>query len=302
MRRLAIYGFFLILTLARPAWAERIALLLSENSGPYAEFATTFTSALDGERWKITTISKIQPTERSDLIVSAGAEAFRLALASTAKEPIIATLLPRQTYEKILAETGRTRNRGRVTAIYLDQPPSRQAAFLRQLLPEQKRIGILFSDETRDQITLYRQAFTNAGLNMESEESTTFNTLLPSITTLLSRAQVLLAIPDSTIYKRDNIKAILVTSYRHQRPIVAFSAPFVSAGALAALYSTPAQIARQTAALITNSGANLPLPLPPPMPPSQFAIAINENVASALGLNTPDENTIRRAMLAEGDL
>lgn len=302
MRRLAIYGFFLILTLARPAWAERIALLLSENSGPYAEFATTFTSALDGERWKITTISKTQPTERSDLIVSAGAEAFRLALASTAKEPIIATLLPRQTYEKILAETGRTRNRGRVTAIYLDQPPSRQAAFLRQLLPEQKRIGILFSDETRDQITLYRQAFTNAGLNMESEESTTFNTLLPSITTLLSRAQVLLAIPDSTIYKRDNIKAILVTSYRHQRPIVAFSAPFVSAGALAALYSTPAQIARQTAALITNSGANLPLPLPPPMPPSQFAIAINENVASALGLNTPDENTIRRAMLAEGDL
>lgn len=300
MRRFAIYAFFLLFALARPAWAESIALLLSENSGPYAEFATTFTRALDDERWKITTISKAPPPERTDLIVSAGAEAFRLALASTGKAPIIATLLPRQTYEKILVEAGRNRSRSRVTAIYLDQPPSRQAAFLRQLLPEQKRIGILFSNETRDQITPYRQAFTNVGLTMESEESNTFSTLLPTITTLLSRAQVLLAIPDSTIYKRDNIKAILVTSYRHQRPIVAFSAPFVSAGALAALYSTPAQIARQTATLIANSGANLILP--PPMPPSQFAIAINENVASALGLNPPDENTIRRAMLAEGDL
>ena len=116
--------------------------------------------------------------------------------------------------------------------------------------------------------------------------------LPPSIT-----VEALLAIPDTTIYKRDNIKPILVTSYRHQRPVIAFSAPFVSAGALAALHTTPAQIARQTADLINNMGTTLP----PPVPPSQFAITINSNVAEALGLSIPDEATIRRAMLAESE-
>ncbi|EKE18145.1 MAG: hypothetical protein ACD_10C00111G0001, partial [uncultured bacterium] len=231
----------------------------------------------------------------ADLIVSAGGEALRQALENGASTPIIATLLPRHSYEKVVAQS--SNRQARVTAIYLDQPPIRQAAFLRHLLPDKKRIGMLFSNETRSQASLYRQAFKNTGLTLESAENDTPNSLLPSLSTLLTRVDVLLAIPDGSIYNRDNIKPILVTSYRHQRPVVAFSAPFVSAGALAALHSTPAQIGRQSAELVNKMGAQLP----PPMPPSQFAISINANVAEALGLAVPDEADLRRAMLAESE-
>jgi len=299
MNRLVLYCCVLLIALAPAAWASSITLLLSENSGPYAEFAAALGEALDDSGWKISTLSKpetsLQAGGRPDLIVSAGGEALRQALASGGTTPIIATLLPRQSYEKIIAQAGPEHPRS--TAIYLDQPPARQAAFLRHLLPDHKRIGILFSSETRGLAGQYRQALKNAGLTLDSEDSDTPNTLLPAINSLLPRVNVLLAIPDSSIYKRDNIKAILVTSYRHQRPVVAFSAPFVSAGALAALHTTPAQIARQTADLIHNSGTTLPAP----MPPSQFAITINANVALALGLSIPDEGTIRRAMLAESE-
>lgn len=299
MRRLVLYASMLLLALAPTAWAGSITLVLSENSGPYVEFAAALSESLNSARWQITTPSKNDSTDqlsgRPDIIVTAGGEALRKTLASDSTTPIIATLLPRQNYEKILAEAGKPRSR--ITAIYLDQPPTRQAAFLRHLLPDQKRIGMLFSSETRRLAGHYRQIFKNAGLTLDSEDSDTPSTLLPAINSLLPRINVLLAIPDSTIYKRENIKAILVSSYRHQRPVVAFSAPFVNAGALAAIYTTPAQIAQQTAELITRTGTMLPAP----MSPSLFTISINQNVASALEVIVLDEAVIQRAMLTEGE-
>ncbi|PKO93755.1 MAG: hypothetical protein CVU16_04550 [Betaproteobacteria bacterium HGW-Betaproteobacteria-10] len=294
MRRLVIYCFVLLTSLAPTAWAGNITLLLTVNSGPYAEFAASFAEALDTTRWTISFASKLEnDNQATDLIVSAGGEALRQALENSRTTPIIATLLPRHSYEKIVAQS--SNRQARVTAIYLDQPPARQAAFLRHLLPEKTRIGMLFSEKTRSQASAYKEALKNAGLTLESAESETPASLLPKLNILLTRVDVLLAIPDGTIYNRDNIKPILVTSYRHQRPVVAFSAPFVSAGALAALHSTPAQIGRQSAELVNKMGSQLP----PPMPPSQFAISINANVAEALGLAVPDEAELRRAMLTE---
>jgi len=283
--------------LAGPAHAENVALLLSAPDGPYAEFATHFRAAIGGSNWKVSAQGGLESLdnapERPDLIVAVGAGALRQALARTGQTPIMATLIPRLSYEKLLAESGnRTR---RVSAIWLDQPAARQAVFLRHLLPGKTRIGMLLSNETRAQAAHFRQPFANAGLSLDSEDSETDPTLLPALNTLLGRVQILFAIPDSTIYKRDNIKSILITTYRYQRPVIAFSPAFVNAGALAALYSTPPQIARQTAEILQSSGLNLP----PASSPNQFAILINPNVAEALNLSIQDEADIRRAMLAD---
>ncbi|PKO86555.1 MAG: hypothetical protein CVU18_14335 [Betaproteobacteria bacterium HGW-Betaproteobacteria-12] len=298
MRRLALSAFILLLAIAPAAWAGSIALALSDDSGPYAEFSATLSDALQGSNWSVKRSGRPEavglPAPRADLIVTAGSEALRKVLASGTTLPVIATLLPRQSYERIMAEAGRPRSR--VTAITLDQPASRQASFLRHLLPGQKRIGLLLSEETQSAVGQFRQSFSAVGLMLDSENSED-NTasLLAALNGLLPRINVLLAIPDSTIYKRDNIKAILVTSYRHQRPVVAYSAAFVKAGALAALYSTPAQIASQTAELVVG-----PAPLPAgAIAPALFAISVNQNVAQALGLAIPDEITIRQGMLAE---
>lgn len=285
----------LYLLLLPAAQAGNVALVLSENSGPYSEFANTYREALESNVWKITSQGSAehlaQASARPDLIIAVGSSALRQVLAQATSTPVIATLIPRQTYEKLLAENT-NRNR-RVTAIYLDQPPARQAVFLRTLLPNRKRVGMLVSNETQGLVTQFRQALGNAGLTLEIEDSESENALLPALNALLPRSSVLLAIPDTTIYRRENIKAILVTTYRYQKPVIAFSAAFVNSGALAALYSTPAQIARQAAEVTSTLGATLP----PPMPPGQFAVVINPNVAQALDLVVPDETSIRRAIL-----
>jgi ABC-type uncharacterized transport system substrate-binding protein len=298
MLRCAVFFHFLLLSLALPAWAGNIALVLSDRGGTYAEFAGTLEEALSGTNWSIA--AKLQadalPTQspQAELIVTVGSEALRRTLGRSDNPPIIATLIPRQSYEKIVAEFRRP---GRITAIYLDQPPARQAAFVNHLLSGQKRAGMLFSNETRNSTSQFRQAFSGAGLTLESEDSDAESTLLPALNALLGRVNVLIAVPDSTIYHRNNIKAILITAFRYQRPVIGYSPAFVNAGALAALYSTPAQIARQTAEMIITHGSSLPSP----GGPNQFAIGINHNVAQSLGLNIPDEATIRRAMLADKD-
>lgn len=296
MLRLVLLALFSLFSLAAPAWGGTISLVLSDQGSTYADFSDTLEEALSGTSWSISTRYQANalPAQagQADLVVTVGSDALRKTLGRSDNPPIIATLLPRQSYEKILAEF---RKPGRSTAIYLDQPPARQAAFINHLLPGQKRIGMLISNETRNIAAQYRQAFTSAGLTLEGDDADTENTLLPALNSLLGRVNVLIAIPDSKIYHRNNIKPILITAFRYQRPVIGYSPAFVNAGALAALHSTPAQIARQTAEMIVAHGTNLPNP----SGPSQFAIAINSNVAQSLGLNINDEAAIRRAMVAD---
>ncbi|MGE5472270.1 MAG: ABC transporter substrate-binding protein [Bacteroidota bacterium] len=293
----AIRALLVLFLFASSAWAGNVALVLGESGGPYAEFSAALREAIDDSSWKISSLGGVDsldaPADKPDLIVAVGSNALRHMLARAGPQPIIATLIPRLTYEKLLADSG-SRNR-RVTAIWLDQPAARQAAFVRHVLPGRNRVGMLLSNETRSQAAHFRQAFSAAGLILDSEDSDADATLLPALNTLLARVHVLLATPDSSIYKRDNIKSILITTYRHQRPVIAFSPALVNAGALAAIYSTPAQIARQTAEMLHAYGSALPSP----MFPNQFAILINQNVAQAFDLHIPDEADIRRALLAD---
>ena len=305
MARIVFRAWVLLLafTLLPQAMAANVALVLSDNGGPYAEFATSFEEFSSKSNWKISYVGKIDDQAsaqtRPDLIIAVGSEAFRASLALGVNTPILATLIPRHRYDKIFSEFGRGRPRGMTSAIVLDQPAARLGAFVRQLLPTYQRVGLLSSDETRSQLPALRQSL--GGLIIDNEDVSGDPALLGAINTLLPRVNLLLALPDSSIYKRDNIKAILVTTFRHQRPVIAFSKAFVTAGALAAIYSTPSQLARQSTDLLLALPAGATA-LPAIQMPSQFAISINSNVAQSLNLDLPDEASLRRALQADGAL
>ena len=297
MLRQALRLFSFLLFFLPNAWAAgTVALVLSDNSAPFREFAHTFTESLQSNaQWKIGSVGNIDSLKSAgspDVIVTAGLEAFRQSLADAGKTPIVATLISRSVYEKLLAESGRPR--GRTSAVFIEQPLNRQIAFVRQLLPGSTRVGMLLSEEMRSTLPPIRQSLSAAGYTLDTEIIDADDALLPAANALFPRVQLLLTTPDPKIYKRDNIKTILVTSYRHKKPVIAFSSSFVTAGALAAIYSSPPQIARQAADLIIEHG----IALPAPVYPSQFSIAINRNVADALNLEIADEPAIRRALMA----
>jgi hypothetical protein len=289
------------LALLTQAQAANVALLLSELAGPYSEFSSSFVEHSRKTTWKVTYVGTpdgLPSTGPSpDLLIAVGGSALRSALRQGGKTPILATLIPRESYEKILAELPAPPARGQTSAIFLDQPPARLAAFIRQLLPKHQRIGLLTSSETQAALPALRKAL--APLQLDHEEVRSDTSLLGDINNLLPRVSLLLALPDSKIYKRDNIKPILVTSFRHQRPVIAFSKAFVTAGALAAVYSSPTQIALQTSDLLGALPAP-PILLPQPQTPRYFAVSINQNVAESFALELPDETSVVDALRADG--
>lgn len=292
----------LAVALLSQAQAAGVLIVMSGESGPYAEFASRFVELNRQSPWKVSQVVRIDQLSsvpaRPDLIIAVGSAAFRAAMAQSDAPPILATLIPRHAYETILKESLLNGSRGVSSAIFLDQPEPRLATFIRLLLPSHSRIGLLTSEETRSRIAPLRQAL--GSLYLDHVEASGDSSVLGLLNELLPRVNLLLALPDSSIYKRDNIKPILVTSYRHQRPLIAFSQAFVKAGALAAIYSTPVQIAQQASELLRTLPPGT-RQLPAPLPPSQFAISINRSVAESLNLDLPDEAVLHRQMGADGE-
>ena len=77
--------------------------------------------------------------------------------------------------------------------------------------------------------------------------------IYPALTKVLASADVILAMPDPMIFNNGTIHNILLAAYREERPLIGFSPAYVRAGALAAVYSTPQQIAHQIAETIQRA-------------------------------------------------
>lgn len=287
--------FALLLLLVPAVWAGQVALILTDNNSPYQEFASSLQNNLKSG-WKLAYTDKVLRSPESnpvDLIVTVGSTALRSTLASNPKTPILATLLPEYSYQSILAET---RSPPPISAIYLDQPAARLTRLIRLLLPDARRVGILIGEQSRQQLPAFRSALAQQKLQLFSEQVDGEAQILPALEGLLANSEVLLALPDALVYSRNSIRPVLITALRYRRPVIGFSSAIAKAGALVALYSTPAQIGRQAGTLLSTYGARLP----PPRGPAEYSLNINKSVAEAFGLRLPEESELFQKLLTSG--
>jgi ABC-type uncharacterized transport system substrate-binding protein len=88
--------------------------------------------------------------------------------------------------------------------------------------------------------------------------------------------------PDSAVFNAENIKNILVTTYRRSQPVIGFSAPLVKAGALASSYSDIEDIDAQADEILNDFDASGKLP--DPQFPKYFSVIVNDDVARSLNI------------------
>ena len=298
VRSFTICLLILFLAFLEPARGAELAIVLSERGGVYAEFAEQLGKSLAGTSWRVTAV--VTPNEltrntdlrRAELWVSVGSDATRSVLAHGQAPALFATLLPRLSFEQLLSEHTANRPRGGITALVLDQPLNRQVHLIQQLFPGKKRLGVLVGPETRHLGSRLAQTAASYGLSLEIEDAGDDAAVVPAVNRLLARADILLALPESTVYSRHNVRPLLLASYRFQRPLVGYSVAFVNAGAIAALYSTPAQLARQTAeTLLSGRKAGTTI-----LFPEKFVLTYNRQVAQSLAIDLPDEGVVLRAL------
>jgi ABC-type uncharacterized transport system substrate-binding protein len=106
--------------------------------------------------------------------------------------------------------------------------------------------------------------------------------LFPALQSLLRDVDVVLALPDPEVFNGQTAGNILTAAYRRRVPLVGFSPAYVKAGALLALYSTPAQIGSRGGDILRQALSGNALPRP--QWPADFVVKLNSDVAHSLGL------------------
>jgi ABC-type uncharacterized transport system substrate-binding protein len=220
-------------------------------------------------------------THDARLIVSLGTEAFRLVSARNTKSAILAALIPRISFERVLHESNK-RPGANVTALYLDQPFGRQIDLLRLALPTARRIGVLWGPESLGQQGLLTAALKERGLEAAEGLFVEGLPLIDALREALQSADVLMAVADNTVYNSSTIANILLASYRTKTPVIAFSPAYVKAGALLSVHSSATQAGVQVGTMASHflQTGNLPAT----QYPTEFTITTNEYVARSLGL------------------
>ena len=269
-----------------------VEIVLSENSMPYQQFSQILQiSAQTSIHFTVTSLASRIRT-KPDIYIALGLKA--LEALQDSNEPVIAALVSSNDYVvATLDSEGLPRS-----AVFLDQPKQRQLQFVRAALPKTRNIGALYSRQSLLELEKLRSAAAAQNLNLEANVVSSADDLYNSIESISHNVDALLATSDGSIYNAANIRNILLTTYRHDIPLIGISQSYVNAGALAAIFSTPDAMAADVLGLLQKFGQSGNLPAA--QYPSAFGIAINPEVARSLNITLPSANEIRWRMNETG--
>ncbi|MBI2753088.1 MAG: hypothetical protein HYX46_06190 [Betaproteobacteria bacterium] len=267
-----------------------VTIVLAERSPAYLEASQAVSQQLAGRA--NVTVTQAEGAERLPprepaVVVALGTRALRAVLANGTRAPVIATLIPRSAFESELKGFSRQNDSKGVTAVFLDQPFERQLNLVRIVAPGKTRVGVLASPATQDAVQRIESAARERGLSIVGESVDDAQRISTALARLLGESELLLALPDPSIFNASTIHNILLSALRAQQPLIGFSEAYVRAGALAAVYSKPRQVGHQAGEIAAQTVAGAPLP--PPQYPKSFSVSVNPTVARTLGLAVEEE-------------
>lgn len=173
-----------------------------------------------------------------------------------------------------------------------EQPACKNLQLIQALNPRWTTIGVLASINTLDTTAKLTICAIKYNLNLQVYAITDESDLLTTLETAVENNQVLLAIVDPLIYNSKTVKNILLTSYRHRKPVIGYSDSFVQAGAIAAVYTSPESAGDDAVNILSDFFANNWQFKQQIHRPSDFEVNTNSRVAGSLDIALPDQKTI----------
>jgi putative tryptophan/tyrosine transport system substrate-binding protein len=271
-----------------------VTVVLSEDAGAYRDFSNALQDNLPGKDIALT-VNKTpaDPIPEGSIVIAAGFKAANAAAASRAAA-VLNVIISKSGYERLLHEYPQRARTKTFSAIFMDQPMERQIRLVKALLPGRRRLGVIYDNFLPEELAQLRQQAKRHGFVLNEQTVGKDLALYGALQNLSQGSDALLALPDDTIYNSSTIRDILLTTYRNHIPLIGFSPAYVKAGALGSVFSTPAQIARQSLGTIQQylSGHALPAA----QYPQFFELATNEQVANSLNLHIRSESELYQAM------
>lgn len=188
-----------------------------------------------------------------------------------------------------------------VIQLHLDQPIYRQLNLIRALCQQSKcigSIGVALGPSSKNYRKELEKLAENNHIPINIVEINPLLHPVENMHHLLKESMMLLAIPDETLFNSRTGRGLLLSSYHNKTPIIGYSKAYVNHGALAAVYTSPKQLAEETSVLILDA-INSPRPFSFKETYSKdFSVAINPQVAKSMGFILKSENDIKQLMMS----
>lgn len=265
---------------------QQVSIISAADNGYQQSLVQSIRDSLRGSGIKIKTIdanTRRISDNGEQLIVSIGSDAATLLDQNnivTSQLRILANIDP----EKIPAQKN-------TSYLSMTQPLCQQFALIRSLNDEWQTVSLLLPEADTELTHRLETCASRYQLTLQVILIDEYINIIDALNSALSESDVLLALPDASVYNAGTIRSILLTTYRHKVPVIGFSESFVRAGALAAIHSSTRQLGRQTAELIKTYYKNQGIKQQY-IYPDDFDVTINKDVAKSLGILTPDRKAL----------
>lgn len=229
----------------------------------------------------------------ADFIVTVGTSAADTVYSLKPKAPLISVLITENAFS-VLAEkhygSVEAAFAAQVSSICLDQPVSRSIRLARLLVPGSSGLGVMLGPASVHRQAELSKYIADSGLQPQFVSIGAKDNPIHKIEPVLSRSDVFIPISDSRRINIATAKWILHLSYRYKVPVIAFSKSYLKAGALAAIYSSPADVARDAAEWLIKSRSETIGNL---YKPAHYSVDFNKSVAANLKIKLEKEQFYR---------
>jgi putative ABC transport system substrate-binding protein len=260
----------------------------SEVLDEHAIACQILTFNLHGDEEGISAVAKQIYSFHPTLIVAIGSRATAMAQKHLGDVPIVFSMVlypVASGFVKSIERPGRN-----VTGAAIDIPIKYQMQLLLRIVPNLKRVGVLYSpEETEAVVQEAANVARSMGLNLIAEKVSS-ETDVPETLGRLERQhiQTLWSVADGKVFTPQSTQYIIEETVKKQIPFMGPHSAYVRAGALVALTPSYEDNGRQAGeiAIQVLKGAN-PATIPVAVPRGA-EIALNLRVATHIGVKIPE--------------
>lgn len=233
------------------------------------------------------TIAQNLRAEQPDVIIAVGLKAALAAKLEIFDSPIVVCM--------VMAPESYEFTAPNLYGVYMRAPIDQQLASLHTLLPQAKRIGVLYDERfTGFLLQAAGHEAEKQGLQLIPALIAAPDDLPAALRMLAPKIDALWLIQDQTVITEQAVRFILQTTLDAKVPVFTFSTTLVQQGAFGALVVDATDAGRQAGHIGKRLLRKEPIKGPRFVPPEKTEMALNLNVAAYLGLK-PSDQVVRSA-------
>jgi hypothetical protein len=207
---------------------HNIHLIYIRDSKLQSSIAQKITTHLKHREIKAN-VTHVSPTEpnnanriKPDLIVAIGLDSIKYSnVNSTGTDALFIASNPAE--YQITKNTNQTKS-----LLYMTQSYCTQVNFIKEINDQWTTISYLYNKENLLSSKSIDECAKQKGMTTYKVHTTQDSNLSADVKDALTNSDLILALPNKTIFNSRSVKNILLTSYRNRKPVIGFSKNFVN--------------------------------------------------------------------------